>query len=124
MFRSLTSRRGSHGIGSYERLGKEFSAVSPLIPEEFQRSTSLPAVSALKNLPRSKTTHFGGISNLQRQATKKGNNNNNNNSNFMDFRRKRKSKTTARPEFARYIEYVKEGGMWDFNSNKPVMHYN
>lgn len=34
-----------------------------------------------------------------------------------------KKKATASPQFARYLEYVKEGGSWDVNSNTPVMHY-
>ncbi|XP_018482287.1 uncharacterized protein LOC108853368 [Raphanus sativus] len=36
---------------------------------------------------------------------------------------KKKSLDTAKPEFARYMEYVKEGGVWDPNSNTPVIHY-
>ncbi|CAN1344293.1 hypothetical protein LINPERPRIM_LOCUS40040 [Linum perenne] len=35
----------------------------------------------------------------------------------------RKKRTTSRPEFARYIQYVKEGGIWDHGSAVPVMHY-
>lgn len=42
---------------------------------------------------------------------------------FSLFDRRRKKKTTAKPEFARYLEYVKEGGIWDVNSNMPVIHY-
>lgn len=41
--------------------------------------------------------------------------------NFFDFGRKRKS--TAKPEFARYLEYVKEGGLWDLKANAPVIYY-
>ncbi|CAN7051022.1 unnamed protein product [Brassica rapa subsp. trilocularis] len=35
----------------------------------------------------------------------------------------KKSKTTAKPEFSRYLEYVKEGGVWDATSNGPVIYY-
>ena len=42
---------------------------------------------------------------------------------FSLFNARRKKKTTARPEFARYLEYVKEGGLWDMNLNKPVIYY-
>ncbi|KAJ0041082.1 hypothetical protein Pint_28323 [Pistacia integerrima] len=42
---------------------------------------------------------------------------------FSLFDRRRKKKTTAKPEFARYLEYVKEGGMWDSNSNTPIIHH-
>lgn len=36
---------------------------------------------------------------------------------------KKKSATTAKPEFSRYLEYVKEGGVWDATSNGPVIYY-
>ncbi|WZZ17099.1 hypothetical protein YC2023_110188 [Brassica napus] len=45
---------------------------------------------------------------------------------FFDVRfQKKKKKTkkslaTAKPEFARYMAYVKEGGVWDPNSNAPI----
>lgn len=42
---------------------------------------------------------------------------------FSLFDGRRKKKTTAKPEFARYIEYLKEGGMWDMNAKTPVIHY-
>ncbi|CAL1360863.1 unnamed protein product [Linum trigynum] len=38
-------------------------------------------------------------------------------------RRRQNRRITSRPVFARYIEYVKEGGFWDKNSDMPVMHY-
>ncbi|XP_028774634.1 uncharacterized protein LOC114731591 [Neltuma alba] len=118
MFRSLTTRRG-HGIGRYERLGKEGSAISPLIPLELKRSTSLPVAASSR-----KAATFGGglASNLQRQPTKKTTKEKSHPLfSFMDFRRKKKP--TSRPEFVRYLEYLKEGGMWDLNSNKPVIYY-
>ncbi|WCJ24956.1 hypothetical protein M5689_006877 [Euphorbia peplus] len=37
--------------------------------------------------------------------------------------RRRKKKTTAKPEFTRYLEYVREGGMWDVKSNMPVIYF-
>ncbi|WOG95347.1 hypothetical protein DCAR_0414662 [Daucus carota subsp. sativus] len=42
---------------------------------------------------------------------------------FSIFEKRRRKKATAKPEFARYMEYVKEGGTWDANLNMPVMHY-
>ncbi|XP_010484636.1 PREDICTED: uncharacterized protein LOC104762924 [Camelina sativa] len=45
----------------------------------------------------------------------------------MSLKRKKKKKkstrTTAKPEYARYLEYVKEGGVWDNTSNEPVIYY-
>ncbi|KAL1369707.1 hypothetical protein HN51_000064 [Arachis hypogaea] len=126
MLRSMTTRRGP---GRYEKLGKE-SSTTALLHEEFKRSTSLPAHRTLSSSSRKmgSSALFGNI-NLQRNPTKRGNGNNNNNGSkkshpllsFLDLRKK--SKTTARPEFARYVEYLKEGGMWDFKTNKPVIHY-
>lgn len=37
-------------------------------------------------------------------------------------RRSRKKKATAKPEFSRYMQYLKEGGVWDANSIKPVIY--
>lgn len=42
---------------------------------------------------------------------------------FSIFEKRRRKKATAKPEFARYMEYVKEGGTWDAKSNMPVIHY-
>ncbi|KAK9071421.1 hypothetical protein SSX86_009990 [Deinandra increscens subsp. villosa] len=42
---------------------------------------------------------------------------------FSLFERKnRKKKATAKPEFSRYMQYLKEGGVWDANSDKPVIY--
>nr|XP_043634382.1 uncharacterized protein LOC122605493 [Erigeron canadensis] len=37
-------------------------------------------------------------------------------------RRSRKKKATAKPEFARYMQYLKEGGSWNANSSRPVIY--
>ncbi|KAJ9540998.1 hypothetical protein OSB04_027504 [Centaurea solstitialis] len=37
-------------------------------------------------------------------------------------KRSRKKKATAKPEFSRYMQYLKEGGFWDSNSSKPVIY--
>ncbi|XP_058082692.1 uncharacterized protein LOC131230748 [Magnolia sinica] len=36
---------------------------------------------------------------------------------------RRKKATTLKPEFIRYLEYVKEGGVWDPHSNRPIMYF-
>ncbi|CAJ1930231.1 unnamed protein product [Sphenostylis stenocarpa] len=113
MFRSTSARKSPT---RYEKLDKEHGATGESSNEELKRSTTLPS--------RAMASTFGDM-NLQRNPTKKGNSNPKEKSHpllsFFDFRRKKK--TTARPEFARYLEYVKEGGMWDVNSNKPVIYY-
>ncbi|KAK7252924.1 hypothetical protein RIF29_37223 [Crotalaria pallida] len=109
MFRSTSSR------SKYEKLEKE-NADNVIWNEELKRSTSLPSTaqgSAFRNI------------NLQRNPTKKVNNNQKEKVHplfgFLDFRRKKK--TTAKPEFQRYLDYLKEGGMWDSDANKPVIYY-
>nr|XP_007156065.1 hypothetical protein PHAVU_003G255300g [Phaseolus vulgaris]ESW28059.1 hypothetical protein PHAVU_003G255300g [Phaseolus vulgaris] len=119
MFKSLSTRRGP---GRYERLGKE-SVTTALLNEGFKRSTSLPSWGPNPSRKMVLGSTFGAL-NLQRNPTKKGNNSEKKSHPLLSFLAlRRKKKTTARPEFARYLEYLKEGGMWDLKSNKPVMHY-
>ncbi|XP_047319089.1 uncharacterized protein LOC124922400 [Impatiens glandulifera] len=40
---------------------------------------------------------------------------------LLDLRRRKKA--TAKPEFARYLQYLKEGGVWDAKSDKPSIYY-
>ncbi|CAM8951150.1 unnamed protein product [Rhodiola kirilowii] len=42
---------------------------------------------------------------------------------FGLFDLRSKKKATSKPEFGRYLEYLKEGGMWDAKSNQPVMYF-
>ncbi|KAI3798874.1 hypothetical protein L1987_34158 [Smallanthus sonchifolius] len=37
-------------------------------------------------------------------------------------KRGRRKKATAKPEFSRYMQYLKEGGVWNANESKPVIH--
>ncbi|KAJ0464063.1 hypothetical protein HanRHA438_Chr14g0652901 [Helianthus annuus] len=42
---------------------------------------------------------------------------------FSLFERKsRRKKATAKPEFSRYMQYLREGGVWNANSTKPVIY--
>ncbi|XP_076955474.1 uncharacterized protein LOC143630303 [Bidens hawaiensis] len=42
---------------------------------------------------------------------------------FSLFERKsRRKKVTAKPEFSRYMQYLREGGVWAANSDKPVIY--
>ncbi|CAF2129699.1 unnamed protein product [Brassica napus] len=108
MFRAMSTRK-IHG--GYEKLVEE----EPIL----KKGTSVPAsvygnsrnpVQDAKT-PTSKPT--GGsvrpLLNLFNRKKKKTKN--------------KKSLATAKPEFARYMEYVKEGGVRDPNSNAPVIHY-
>ncbi|ESW28060.1 hypothetical protein PHAVU_003G255400 [Phaseolus vulgaris] len=119
MFRSMSTRRGP---GRYERLGKE-SVTTALLNEGLKRSTSLPSWGPNPSTKMALGSTSGDF-NLQRNPTKKVNNSEKKSHPLLSFLAlRRKKKTTAKPEFARYLEYLKEGGMWDLKSNKPVMHY-
>ena len=120
MFRSMSTRRGP---SKYERLEKD-SAASGTSNGELKRSTSVPSRESSSYMKMAAGSTFGDI-NLQRNPTKKANNNHKEKSHplFSFFNLRRKKKTTARPEFTRYLEYVKEGGMWDLDNNKPVIYY-
>ncbi|XP_057481365.1 uncharacterized protein LOC130768346 [Actinidia eriantha] len=111
MFRALSTRRSDR---EYQSLANESSA--GLSVAKLERATSLPAKilfgSSRKssrhqelNFPAKKASKIHPLFGL-----------------FDALRRRKKS--TAKPEFARYVEYMKEGGVWDVNSNVPVMYYN
>lgn len=126
MFRSASNKPGKY----YERLGEELASGSSDPNEEFKRSTSVPsfrgmamASSSSSSSSASNSTNSNFVVNnniLQRNPTTKKKSHPL--LSFLDFG-KRKKKSTARPEITRYIEYVKEGGMWDLDSNKPVIYY-
>ncbi|KAK1302917.1 hypothetical protein QJS10_CPB12g00034 [Acorus calamus] len=43
--------------------------------------------------------------------------------NLMDAPKKKGKKAMAKPELVRYMEYIKEAGTWDPNSNRPVIYF-
>ncbi|OIW11013.1 hypothetical protein TanjilG_22820 [Lupinus angustifolius] len=112
MFRSTSTIRGS---SKYEKLEKGYDG-NETWNEELKRSTSLPSTA--------QGSAFEGIK-LHRNLTKKGNDNKKEKIhplfNLLDFHRKKK--TMAKPELSRYLDYLKEGGIWDSDSNKPVIYY-
>lgn len=105
MIRALSTRKGR---GSYKKLGDEEEAGAGLLEVKPQSVTESPKVFK----PVEKTG--GSVHPLF---------------SFFDMGLKRKKKTkkqsttTAKPEFARYLEYVKEGGVWDTTSNGPVIYH-
>lgn len=114
MFRAFSTRRGH---GRYEKLGHE-PAVPPLEAEKLKRTTSLPAgVFGSSSNPTPEVTF---LADPPGKPPKKANKSH---PLFSLFDGRRKKKATARPELARYLEYVKEGGLWDADSNKPVLYY-
>ncbi|KAG7560394.1 hypothetical protein ISN45_Aa05g019270 [Arabidopsis thaliana x Arabidopsis arenosa] len=115
MFRAMSTRK-IHG--GYEKLGDEEARLKRVssVPASVYGQSRNP-VPELKKTPTVKPTGGGPVHPLL---------------SFFDvhFQRKKKKKTTkkkslatAKPEFARYLEYVKEGGVWDPSSNAPAIHY-
>ncbi|XP_038883128.1 uncharacterized protein LOC120074173 [Benincasa hispida] len=117
MLRALSTRRCPH---RYERLGED-PTVS-LLEGRLKRATSLPT-RVLGSGSRKPTSEiiFPEFAQANQKQSKKANKGGHPLFSFFDFRRKRKS--TARPEFARYLEYLKEGGLWDLKANAPVIYF-
>ncbi|XP_021908080.1 uncharacterized protein LOC110822305 [Carica papaya] len=136
LLRALSTRKPH---GGYERLVDDPSV--GLMEGKLQRTTSVPAsrlfCRSTKLVPEIEILYEEKIvnpklGNIKPAAVAKNNVNSNNNVkkaskahplfSLFDVRRSKK-KTTAKQEFQRYLEYVKEGGLWDRNSSMPVMHY-
>lgn len=107
MFRALSTRRIRRG---YEQLGDEASSTVALVPK-LSRAKSLPAkiLSSSKKISTDPSEQVKKASKVHPF--------------FSLFERRRKKKATAKPEFSRYLEYVKEGGVWDMGTNMPVIYY-
>ncbi|XP_011658493.1 uncharacterized protein LOC105436031 [Cucumis sativus] len=117
MLRALSTRRCPHRY--------EFFAEDPtlsLLEGRLKRATSLPTIvlGSGSRKPAFDIT-FPEFAQAKQKQSKKANKGGHPIFSFFDFRRKRKS--TARPEFARYLEYLKEGGLWDLKANAPVIYF-
>lgn len=116
MFRSISTRKHHRG---YEQITIVNDA-SPSDPKML-RSTTLPANffgdHPLKFVLEQKPPKVDVIDKQVKKVSKV-------HPFFSLFERKknRKKKATAKPEFSRYMQYLKEGGVWDAKSNKPVIY--
>ncbi|KAJ0253644.1 hypothetical protein HA466_0113000 [Hirschfeldia incana] len=113
MLRAMSTRK-IHG--GYEKLGEEEPKLKRVtsVPASVYGNSRNPAQEEVKKTPTVKPTGSSvhpllSFFDIRFQKKKK--------------KKSKKSLTTAKPEFARYMEYVKEGGVWDPNSNAPVIHY-
>ncbi|XP_024981827.1 uncharacterized protein LOC112518358 [Cynara cardunculus var. scolymus] len=120
MFRALSTRKGLRG--GYAQLINE-STVDHLLSSDAKiiRSTTLPANfygdSPVKLVWEPKIPVKVDVIEKQVKKVSKVH------PLFSLFeRRSRKKKATAKPEFSRYMQYLKEGGFWDSNSSKPVIY--
>ncbi|XP_023749090.1 uncharacterized protein LOC111897368 [Lactuca sativa] len=116
MFRAMSTRKGRRG---YDQLISEPTADDDLLSEpQMIRSTTLPpnffGDLPAKFVPEPKVPNF-----IKKEAKKLSKLD----PLFSLFEKKnRKKKATAKPEFARYMQYLKEGGSWNPNSTMPVIY--
>ena len=114
MFRALRTRKSGRG---YERVADEPSGGG--FVAKLKRVTTLPTKLLGYTRKISPESNFPG--NIQ---VKKGKKVSKIHPIFgLTFETRRRKKPTAKPEFARYVEYLKEGGKWDVSSNMPVIYY-
>ncbi|KAL8240534.1 hypothetical protein R6Q59_013889 [Mikania micrantha] len=117
MFRSMSTRKHHRG---YEQLIKESTGDDRSSNPKLLRSTTLPA-NFFGDHPFNfvldrKPAKVDVIDKQVKKVSKV-------HPFFSLFERKnRKKKATAKPEFSRYMQYLKEGGFWDANSDKPVIY--
>ncbi|GAB4847456.1 hypothetical protein Ancab_026513 [Ancistrocladus abbreviatus] len=117
MLRALSTRRSYHG---YDRIGESSSDAPEM---QLRRVTSVPAgvfdfVSS-KEVAKPELVGFPSAKSQAKTAKKIGKIH----PLFGIFLGKSRKKVTARPEFSRYVEYVKEGGLWNKDTSSPVMFY-
>ncbi|KAI3798875.1 hypothetical protein L1987_34159 [Smallanthus sonchifolius] len=118
MFRAMSLRKVHRG---YEPLISESDVPDPLsLDAKMIRSTTLPAHFfgdiPLKLVPESKAP--AKVVSIEKQVKKVSKLH----PLFSLFERKsRMKKATAKPEFSRYMQYIKEGGTWDANAVKPTV---
>ncbi|XVF24765.1 hypothetical protein REPUB_Repub13aG0155600 [Reevesia pubescens] len=129
MLRAFSTRRNHHG---YERL-LEVEVDEPVssigqFEAQLKRARSVPArgfglsrkfTQDLIALPEKSQAKSSTSSSTNKKVSKSKNTH----PLFSLFDARRKKKTTAKPEYGRYLEYLKEGGMWDMNANMPVIYY-
>ncbi|XVF62065.1 hypothetical protein PTKIN_Ptkin08bG0187000 [Pterospermum kingtungense] len=136
MLRTFSTRRSRRG-GGYERLLEAEVSDEPVpsigqVEAQLKRARSVPArvfglsrkfAPELVLSENSDQVKKPSSSTTATTTNKKATGKSTTHPLFSLFDGRRKKKTTAKPEFARYLEYLKEGGMWDVKANMPVIHY-
>ncbi|KAL0379268.1 UNVERIFIED_CONTAM: hypothetical protein Sradi_3232300 [Sesamum radiatum] len=116
MFRALSTRTSRRG---YEHLADDIDDEADSTPAKLSRAKSLPAKLFSRS---SKNSSCAAAAAAEQVVIKKASKVHPLFSLFETSRRKKKA--TAKPEFSRYLEYVREGGgVWDLKENMPVIYY-
>ncbi|KAD7479251.1 hypothetical protein E3N88_02387 [Mikania micrantha] len=112
MFRALSTRKSYRG---YEQLFNETTVDDGLPEAKMLRSTTMPAGNfPVKGAVERRIPAIADVTVKQAKKASKIH------PLFSLFERKKKA--TAKPEFSRYIQYLREGGVWDANSDRPVIY--
>ncbi|CAO2830489.1 unnamed protein product [Amaranthus hypochondriacus] len=132
LFRALSTRRSQRG-GGYDRLLDETHGMSndsafSSDHAVLKRVTSVPASilfgSSSKKVGFESDYVGKNIKTKHHQQEAKAKKGGKSHPVFSLFEGKwKKKKLTANPDFSRYVEYLKEGGMWNKNTNSPIIYY-
>ncbi|OIT31822.1 PREDICTED: uncharacterized protein LOC109208179 [Nicotiana attenuata] len=112
MFRAMSTRRGYKG---YEELIKEEEPSAPLVVPKLIRNRSVPVAKIFSPSKKMSEQNFPATPQVNKEAKKASKIH----PIFSLFETKKKKKATARPEFSRYIQYVREGGFGDVLQTTP-----
>ncbi|KAH0771064.1 hypothetical protein KY290_015045 [Solanum tuberosum] len=115
MFRALSTRRDYSG---YDELIKEEAPSVPLVEPKLNRNRSVPAAKFFS--PSRKVMTPEQNFPMSPQVNKEAKKASKIHPIFSLFETKKKKKATARPEFSRYIQYVREGGFGDVLQTSSV----
>ncbi|XXG64859.1 hypothetical protein AAC387_Pa05g2700 [Persea americana] len=114
------SRRGYHRLGQ-ETISDPSEPKSAKTPIKAKKVTILP----VRMLKTTKTTKPETTVSVPPQTTKCSTRDATRSHPLLNFlgTSRRKKVATLKPEFIRYLEYMKEGGRWDADSNRPVIYF-
>ncbi|XP_060192622.1 uncharacterized protein LOC132622105 [Lycium barbarum] len=113
MFRAMSTRRDYRGYGVLNKEIEEEEPCAPIIlgKPKLSRNRTVPAAAKFFSSSSKKVTSEDNFrANAQLKEAKKASKIH---PIFSLFETKKKKKATARPEFSRYIQYVREGGFGD-----------
>ncbi|MCD7460112.1 hypothetical protein HAX54_042904 [Datura stramonium] len=111
MFRAMSTRRDYRGYGVL--IKEEEEEEEPILgkPNKLSRNRTVPAAAKFFSSSSKKVTSEDNFrANAQLKEAKKASKIH---PIFSLFETKKKKKATARPEFSRYIQYLREGGYGD-----------
>ncbi|KAL3525359.1 hypothetical protein ACH5RR_013731 [Cinchona calisaya] len=112
MLRALSTRN----CRGYEKLKDQENESSALLEAKLNRARSLPAkiFSSARKSTREQSAEAKSSAKQAKKVSKI-------HPVFNLFHPRLRKKAAAKPEFSRYLEYLKEGGLFGMDSNMPVI---